>query len=185
MTEMHGPGAALPWYAIRVKSNCERGVSIGLRARGYEEFLPLYRSRRSWSDRQKNIDLPLFPGYVFCRFDLGHRLPVISTPGVVSILGVGRTPMPVPEGEIDAVHRVIKTGLGSNPWPFLRIGERVLIDRGPLAGIEGSLVEIKKSLRLVLSIELLQRSIAAEIDRSWVRPINNTSPQPNSTRSHY
>ena len=173
MTESCGLGPMLPWYAIRVKSNCERGVAISLRSRGYDEFLPVYRSRRQWSDRQKYIDLPLFPGYVFCRLDLGRRLPVITTPGVVSILGVGHTPMPVREEEIAAVQKVIQTGLAATPWPFLRIGERVLIDRGPLAGVEGSLVEIKKSLRLVLSIELLQRSIAAEVDRSWIRPIKN------------
>jgi transcription termination/antitermination protein NusG len=94
------PEPTLPWYAIRVKSNREHVVSMGLRARGYEEFLPVYRSRRFWSDRRKDIDLPLFPGYVFCRFDVGRRQTVVTTPGVVSIVGVGRVPMPVSEEEV-------------------------------------------------------------------------------------
>jgi transcription antitermination factor NusG len=163
--------AQLPWYAIRVKSNCERVVSMGLRARGYEDFLPVYRTRRTWSDRQKDIDRPLFPGYVFCRLDLGKRQPVIATPGVVSIIGIGLTPVAVSEAEMDAVQKVVRAGLAANPWPFLQVGDRVLIERGPLAGIEGRLVEVKRSIRVVLSIELLQRSIAAEVDKSWVRPI--------------
>jgi transcription antitermination factor NusG len=175
VSEILNEGQILPWYAIRVKSNREFGVAIGLRVRGYEQFLPTYRSQRIWSDRKKTIDFPLFPGYVFCRFDVGKRQPVVTTPGVVSILGVGRMPMPVPDEEVEAVQKVVRGGLMASPWPFLRIGDRVLIERGPLAGIEGSLIEVKKSVRLVLSIELLQRSIAAEIDKSWVRPIPSGS----------
>lgn len=164
----------LPWYAIHVRSHYEHLVSAGLRGRGYEDFLPLYRSQRNWSDRRKELDLPLFPGYVFCRLNVDHRQPVISVPGVVSILGLGRTPVSVPEEELAAVRRVIQAGVMAVPWPFLRTGERVLIERGPLVGVEGTLVEIKTRLRLVLSIELLQRSVAAEVDRAWIRPIPNS-----------
>ena len=166
----------LPWFALYVRSKQEHSVSAGLRGRGYEEFLPLYRSTRNWSDRQKELDLPLFPGYVFCRLNVNHRQPVISVPGVVSILGLGRVPVPVPEEEVIAVQRVVQSGVMAVPWPFLQAGERVLIERGPLVGIEGTLVEIKSRLRLVLSIELLQRSVAAEVSRSWVRPIPNRRP---------
>jgi transcription antitermination factor NusG len=163
----------LPWYAIHVRSHYEHLVSAGLRGRGYEDFLPLYRSQRNWSDRKKELDLPLFPGYVFCRLNVEHRQPVMCVPGVVSILGLGRTPVAVPEEELGAVRRVIQSGVAAVPWPFLRTGERVLIERGPLVGVEGTLVEIKSHLRLVLSIELLQRSVAAEVDRAWIRPIPN------------
>lgn len=162
----------LPWYAIHVKSKQERIVSAGLRGRGYEEFLPLYRSERDWSDRKKELDLPLFPGYVFCRLNVNRRQTVVSVPGVVSILGLGRVPAPVPDEEILAVQRVVASGVMAVPWPFLRTGQRVLIERGPLVGVEGTLLEIKSKLRLVLSIELLQRSVAAEVDRSWIRPVS-------------
>jgi transcription antitermination factor NusG len=168
--------AALPWYAIHVKSKQEHLVSAGLHGRGYEAFLPLYRSQRSWSDRQKQLDLPLFPGYVFCRLNVDRRQPIVSVPGVVSILGLGRTPMPVPEEEVAAVQRLVRSGLMAVPWPFLRTGERVLIERGPLVGLEGTLLEIKSGLRLVLSIELLQRSVAAEVDRAWIRPVPKSLP---------
>jgi transcription antitermination factor NusG len=161
----------LPWFAIHVKSRAEHLVSMGLRGRGYDEFFPSYRSCRDWSDRRKQLDLPLFPGYVFCRLDINRRQPVITTPGVVSIIGLGRTPVPVADGEIAAVRRVIESGVMTVPWPFLQAGERVLIERGPLAGLEGNLLEIKNGLRIVISVELLQRSISAEIDRSWIRPI--------------
>jgi len=168
--------AALPWYAIHVKSRQEHLVSAGLNGRGYEAFLPLYRSQRCWSDRQKQLDLPLFPGYVFCRLNVDRRQSVITVPGVVSILGLGRTPMPVPEDEVVAVQQLVQSGLMAVPWPFLRTGERVLIERGPLVGLEGILLEIKSGLRLVLSIELLQRSVAAEVDRAWIRPISKRQP---------
>src|ERR1700690_2508632 len=90
----------LPWYALQVASKCEKAVSTGLVLRGYSEFLPLYRSRRKWSDRFQDVDLPLFPGYVFCQVDIYHRLPVLMIPGVVRIVGVGKMPMPVDDSEM-------------------------------------------------------------------------------------
>ncbi len=168
------PKPTFPWYAIRVRSNYERVVAASLRARGYEDFLPLYRCRHMWSNRHTSVEQPLFPGYVFCRLEVTRRQNVVTTPGVVSILGFGKTPVPVPDIEISAVHRMLDSGLATTPWPYLKVGDRVLIDRGPLSGVEGSLIEIKKSFRLVLSIEMLQRSIAAEIDRSWIRPVSRS-----------
>jgi transcription antitermination factor NusG len=97
------PAQTMPsWYAIRVRSKFERAVSIALSGKGYHEYLPLYRSRRTWSDREKDLDLPLFPGYVFCRFDVQVRLPILTTPGVISIIGMGKIPVAVPDTEIDA-----------------------------------------------------------------------------------
>jgi transcription antitermination factor NusG len=145
-----------------------------LRGKGYEEFLPLYRSRRRWSDRVKELDLPLFPGYLFCRFDVHDRLlPILTTPGVISIVGAGKTPIAVPDEEIATVQAILRSGLPSRPWPCLTAGSKVLIERGPLAGIEGIALRVDKTFRLVVSVLLLQRSVAVEIERDWVRPIPN------------
>src|SRR5271168_1307244 len=95
------------WYAIRVRSKFERAVSASLSGKGYDEYLPLYHSRRKWSDRSKDLDLPLFPGYLFCRFDVDVRLPILVTPGVISIVGTGRIPVAISDQEIDAIRAVI------------------------------------------------------------------------------
>ena len=165
------PGGNLLWYAIRVQSKLGNLASATLRGKGYEEFLPLYRSRRRWSDRVKELDLPLFPAYLFCRFDVYSRLPILTTPGVISIVGAGKTPVPVSDDEIAAVQAVIRSGLPALPWPCLTVGSRILIERGPLAGLEGIALDVDRKYRLVVSVPLLQRSVAVEIDRDWARPI--------------
>jgi transcription antitermination factor NusG len=160
-----------PWYAIRVRSNCEQTASTVLHAKGYEQFLPSYRSRRRWSDRVKELDLPLFPGYVFCRLNVRDRLlPILTTPGVVAIVGSGKTPLPIADNEIEAVRAILRSGLAAQPWPFLGVGAGVFIEAGPLAGLEGIVTNTDKVCRLVVSVSLLQRSVAVEIDRDWVRP---------------
>ncbi len=159
------------WFAVGTKRNREKHVSEILAGKGYEYFLPLYRSRRKWSDRYKEIELPLFPGYVFCRFDPSRRLPILTTPGVVLVVGNGRTPLPVAESEIEALRAVVRSDLSVQPWPYLEVGQRVIIEEGSLAGLEGILTEVRKTWRLVVSVEILQRSVAVEVDRSWVRPI--------------
>jgi transcription antitermination factor NusG len=147
-------------------------ASATLRGKGYEEFLPLYRSRRRWSDRIKELDLPLFPGYLFCRFDVSDRLmPILTTPGVIGIVGAGKTPVPVDDEEIEAIRALLRSGLVVQPWPFLRVGSKVYIEGGPLAGVEGIISNTDKVYRLVVSVSLLQRSVAVEIDREWARPI--------------
>jgi len=161
------------WYAIRVQSRFEAVVSEILRGKGYEEFLPLYHDRRRWSDRIKELDLPLFPGYLFGRFDFNRRLPILTIPGVVGIVTAGKNPIPVPDDEILAVRHVIVSGLPARPWPFLTAGCRVLIERGPLSGLEGIIINTDKKYRLVLSVALLQRSVAVEIDCHDARPILN------------
>jgi transcription antitermination factor NusG len=166
------PGSNPSWYALRVKSKFENLASATLRGKGYREFLPLYRSRRRWSDRVKELDLPLFPGYIFCHFDAGSRLlPILTTPGVVSIVGAGKTPVPVSDGEISAIEAVVRSSLPALPWPCLTVGSRVLIEAGPLAGIEGIALDVDRKYRLVVSVPLLQRSVAVEIDREWARPL--------------
>jgi transcription antitermination factor NusG len=162
----------LPWYAIRIQSRLGGVAAATLRGKGYEEFLPLYRSRRRWSDRIKQLDLPLFPGYLFCRLDLtGRLMPVLTTPGVIGIVGPGKTPVPIDDEEIEAIRAILRSGLAAQPWPFLQVGSRVYIERGPLTGLEGIITNTDKVYRLIVSVNLLQRSVAVEIDRDWARPI--------------
>jgi transcription antitermination factor NusG len=146
-------------------------VAASLRSKGFEELLPLYRSRNRWSDRVKDVDLPLFPGYVFCRLQPSSRLPVLTTPGVVSIIGSGKTPQPVEPEELADFQSLVRSGMPAIPWPFLKAGERVRIEHGALVGIEGILTAVKKESRVVLSVTLLQRSVAVEVDRNFIRPI--------------
>jgi transcription antitermination factor NusG len=161
-----------PWYALRVRSRYENTVATHLRGRGYESLLPLYKCRRRWSDRFKEIELPLFPGYVFCQFNLLNRLPILSIPGVVHVVGVGRTAVPIVENEIATIQAAVKSGLPSQPWPFLQVGHRVRIEYGPLCGLEGILLDFRGRQRLVISVTLLQRSVAVQVDGAWVRPMS-------------
>ena len=161
-----------PWYALRVRTRHEFTTSNILRNKGFELFLPFYRSRRRWTDRVRELDTPLFPGYTFCRFDASAPLRVLTTPGVIDIIGAGRIPIPVDAREISALQELCGSGLPVQPWPYLEIGRRVSIERGPLAGSEGVVVELKGRYRLVASISILQRSVAAEIERAWIRPLS-------------
>lgn len=163
------------WFALRVKSRHEKLASSVLESKGYEQFLPLYRTKRKWTDRIKQVDLPLFPGYVFCRFNPTTRSGVLNTPGVVDIVGFGKEFAVVEESEIDALKRVVSSQLSCEPCAPLSVGETVRIEDGPLEGLKGRVVEVKKSLRLVLSVTLLQRSVLVEIDRAWVAPDSNSS----------
>jgi transcription antitermination factor NusG len=159
------------WYALRVRSNFERQVSNLLRAKGIEEYLPLYKSRRIWSDRVRQMDLPLIPGYVFCRIPLQSRPVVLATTGVVGLAGHQSQPLPIDERELAAVRRIAETQSSVEPWPFLKIGQRVLVHKGPLAGVEGILLKVKTSYRLVVSVTLLGRAVASEIDSAYAKPI--------------
>jgi transcription antitermination factor NusG len=159
------------WFALQVRPRYEKKAAAALKGKGVEHFLPLCRERRRWSDRLKDVSLPLFPGYVFCRFDPFNRLPILTTTGVASIVGAGKIPEPVPDHEIAAVQAIVDSGLGAQPWPFIKVGQRVQIETGPLFGLEGILADFRGSQRLVVSVSLLQRSVAVEIDRLWVKPL--------------
>jgi len=171
LIDVHHDTVTYPWFAVRVRSNCEKIAELHLRDRGYERFAPAYKVERQWSDRRKEIDRFLFPGYVFCRLDGQDRLPVLTIPGVVGLVGFGKIPAPIPDEEIERIQRMLQSGLLVKPWPFLEVGQTVLIERGPLAGMEGILAEEKGQCRLVVSVHLLRRSVAAEVDRTWVRPV--------------
>src|SRR5579884_684137 len=160
-----------PWYALRVKSRFEFVTSEALGEKGYTQFLPSYRSRRTWSDRVKEIDLPLFPGYVFCRFDAADPYRVLNSPGVVHVVSAGKTALPLDAREVEAIQAICRSGLRAQPWPFLQVGRRVIVERGPLKGTEGIVTDLKNEYRLVVSLTLLQRSVATEINREWIRPV--------------
>jgi transcription antitermination factor NusG len=160
------------WFAVRTASGREKFVATHLQSKGFEEFLPFYRTKRQWSDRTKEVELPLFPGYLFCRFDFNNRLPILVTPGVKLIVGFGKNPTPVPDAEIEALRRVVASGVAAEPHQqYLTVGERVRIREGSLAGVEGILVDVKNSWRIVLSVEILQRSVSVELDRAAIEPV--------------
>ena len=158
------------WFAVRTRSNFERQIATGLEQRGYQHFLPSYRSLRRWSDRIKETEAPLFPGYVFCRFHPANRLPILQVPGVAGIAGIGNTPEAIPEREIEAIRTALNSDVNVQPWPFANVGDRVVVCAGPLIGMEGILKEYKGGYRIVLSVALMQRSVAVEVERDWVRP---------------
>jgi transcription antitermination factor NusG len=165
----------LPWFALRVRSRYESIVAAHLAGKG-EWFPPTHLSRRQWSDRIKKSELPLFPGYLFCRFDPLGRLPILETPGLISVVGIAKTPIPVDEDEMKAVRLLVASGFPYQPWPYFKIGQRVRIEYGALCGLEGILQSVKGRHRIVVSVSLLQRSVAAEIDSNWVSAIQHNPP---------
>jgi transcription antitermination factor NusG len=160
------------WFALQVKPRFEKVVSRNLRAKGFEDFLPVYRRRHQWSDRVKEIELPLFPGYVFCHFDVDDRLPILLVPGVTSVVGFGKAPTPIEDVELENLRSILNSGVGFQPWPFVSVGQTVSIEHGALEGLEGIVSTVKNEYRLIVSVSLLQRSVAVEIDRACVKPVN-------------
>jgi transcription antitermination factor NusG len=158
------------WFALTVKPQHERTVAEQLRFKGLESYLPLYRSRRRWSDRVKTIDLPLFSQYVFSQFDLSDRVRVLQTAGVLSIVSFGGGPCPLASGQLEALRAIVGSGLPYSPWPFLHAGQRVEICAGALKGVEGILAREKSECRVVVNMEMLQRAVAVEVERDLVRP---------------
>lgn len=157
------------WFAVRVRPKSETRASSELSARGFEAFLPTQHVRRRWSDRVKTMDVPVFPGYLFCRFQPEERVNVLDVPAVIQILGIGATPIPVIDAEIEALQTMVATQLMLRPWPYLHSGERVRIGHGPLAGVDGIVTKAEDgNSRIVVSVTLLQRSVATEIERDWI-----------------
>lgn len=161
---------SLDWFALRVKPRAERVVSTVLDGKGYECFLPMHRERRKWSDRVKTVETPLFGGYVFCRFDVQHRLPILTSPGVLHVVSIGKVPEPIPDEEIESLKVITASGLAVEPWPFLQIGETVRIVAGPLTGASGIIQSVKDRDRLVVSVGLLQRSVSVIVPESCLWP---------------
>ncbi|MCW5977882.1 MAG: UpxY family transcription antiterminator [Bryobacteraceae bacterium] len=171
MAGLADPSEQPPWFAVRVRSNYEKTTSNYLQQKGYEEFTPLYKARKRWSDRIREVELPLFPGYVFCRFDPKKRLPILQTPGVVSVVGFGYEPAPVDPLEITHLQHIVSNGRNTVPWPYLKAGQKVRVTAGALYGLEGILLDLRNKSRIIVSVTLLQRSVAAEIDRADIEPV--------------
>jgi transcription antitermination factor NusG len=161
----------LSWYALRVKPKHEKVSSYLLTNKGLDVLNPVCRTHRRWSDRIKEVDVSLFPGYVFCRFGFERRMTVLTTPGITSIVSAGRDPAPVSDEELAAVQTIVASGRHALPWPYLSAGVRVQVATGCLEGLIGTVVRDKGVCRVVVNVELLQRSIAVEIDRCDLLPV--------------
>lgn len=159
------------WWAIYTRHQHERVVADMLAAKGFEVFLPLYDSVRRWKDRQKVLSLPLFPCYVFIFGGANRRFKVLSTPGVHMALTHGDRVAVIPDKEIDAIRRTVDGPFRMEPHPFLRCGDRVRVVGGSLQGLEGILTRKKNQFRLVLSVDMLAKSVAVEIDAADVESI--------------
>jgi transcription antitermination factor NusG len=177
-TNTHSSVLALPneyvelrWYAAHICANHERRVHEQLRLREIEAYVPTYASTRRWKDRRVKLDLPLFPGYVFVRLALRDRLRVLQTPSVVRIVGFGSTPVPLPDREIDALRQGLSRHINVEPHPYLKVGQRVRVLTGPFEGLEGILTRKKKVSRFVISLDLIMRSVAVEIDAADLKPL--------------
>jgi transcription antitermination factor NusG len=162
------PSLVHSWYALRTTPRHEKLIATVLQHKGYEVFLPLYECRR---DRRKLVQLPVFPGYLFCQFSPTVRLPILITPGVLQIVGLGRVPVPIDPDEIEAIRCLAFNNLQLEPWPYLEVGQKVQVRDGPLKGTIGVLLAVKNGHRLVLSLTLLRRAVAVEVDHRWVAPV--------------
>jgi transcription antitermination factor NusG len=172
------------WYALTVKPQHEKSVAEQLESKTLETYLPLYRAKRRWSDRVKVIELPLFSRYVFCRFSFEDRLKVMQITSINRIVSFGGKPCAVDDQVIQTLRAIVGSGLACSPWPFVRVGQRVRICAGPLAGTEGILTREKSGYRVVINVDILNRGVAVEVERDLVQPCSETiAPPPYSTAS--
>jgi len=159
------------WYAAYTHARHEKKVAQQLEERGIEHFLPVYHSVRTWKDRRKELELVLFPGYIFARIDASERLRVLQLPGVVRFVSFNGQPAALLSDDIDALRNALQQGLRCEHHPYLTAGRRVRVIRGPLAGARGVLVRIKTNWRIVISIDAIMRSVSVEVDESDVEPV--------------
>jgi len=163
---------SLNWFAIYVQTKHEKVVASMLRTKGFDVCLPLSKVTRKWSDRRQEVEEPIFPGYVFCEFNSQVRTPILRTAGVVQILGAGKNILALESNELESLKTLERAQGPVEPWPFISKGQWVCVERGPLAGLTGVVAECKSGLRVVVSINLLQRSVAVEVNHSQIRPTN-------------
>jgi transcription antitermination factor NusG len=159
------------WYAAYTCANHEKRVAELLGVREVEHFLPMYSSVRRWKDRRVELNLPLFPGYIFVRLAMRDRLQVLQTPSVVRLVGFGGQPAAMPDQEMKALRQGLMHEMRIEPHPYLKVGHRVRVKSGPLQGLDGLLVRKKNVSRFVISLDLIMRSVAAEIDVAELEPI--------------
>lgn len=172
IAEANASPAKACWYAAYTSANHEKRVAEQLTQRRVEHFLPLYEAVHKWKDRRVRLQLPLFPGYVFVHLPFSERLRVLQVRGVARLVGFGDRPATLPEDEIERLRSGLSGDVKMQPHPYLCEGHKVRILRGPLAGMEGILLRKKGSLRLVLSIDLIMRSIVVDVDAADIRPID-------------
>jgi transcription antitermination factor NusG len=159
------------WYVVYTAANHEKKVAAELERRSVKSFLPVYHSLRRWQDRRVKLELPLFPGYVFVHFALQERLRVLQVPGVVRLVGFGACATPLSERDIARIREIIDQGLRTEPHPYLTAGRHVRVKAGPLAGLEGIIVKRKNKVCFVVSVELIQRAMAVEVDGVDLEPL--------------
>jgi transcription antitermination factor NusG len=159
------------WYATYTHARHEKKVAKQLAERGIEHFLPVYRSLRRWKDRHKELDLVVFPGYVFVQLSLTDRLRVLQLPGVVRFVSFNGQPAALPSGDIEALRNALAQGLRAEHHPYLTVGRRVKVVQGPLSGAQGILQRTKTNCRVVISIDAIMRSVSLEVDESDVQPL--------------
>jgi transcription antitermination factor NusG len=160
------------WYAAYTRANHERRVAHELMERGVENFLPQYESLRKWKDRQVLLAMPLFPGYVFVYLALENRLAVLQVPGVSCIVGFAGKPAAIPGEEFERVRGLLGRGLRATPHPYLKAGRRVRVRSGPFAGLDGIIVRRNNRRRLVISLALIERSIAVELEEASLEALS-------------
>lgn len=160
------------WYAVHTSSRHEQKVAIQLQGKGIEHLLPVYQETHRWHDRRVNLQLPLFPGYLFVRIISGQRLDVLKVPGVSKLVGFQSGPVPIDDAEISALRTGVSSGISLQPHPFLKTGSRVRVRTGSLRGLQGILVRKKDETRIVISVNLIMQSVSMEIDASEVEPID-------------
>lgn len=170
-TENSRPSGAARWFALTVRHQHERQAEQALGWKGLETLVPCYTEKRRWSDRVKELETPLFAGYVFCRFEPREKVRVLNTPGVGRIVGFGGAPAPLEDEEIGGIRAAVESGLPLWPWRLLHAGDKVRIERGPLRGVQGTLLREPEGLRLVVGVELLQRAVAVKLDPQMIAPL--------------
>lgn len=157
-----------PWFALQVVPRHEKSVDNILEYRGYNHFLPTYRVRRRWSDRVRLVEQPLFPGYVFCRSQSNLMEVIRGSPGIIRIVAFGGRPHPVPDKEIEALQQIVRGKREYSAFPYLSVGQKVQVISGPLTGISGIIMQFKNRDRLIISLDVIMKSVSVEIDQSEV-----------------
>lgn len=169
-SESQEGGPAGAWFALQVRARAEKSTAFQLRCRGYEVLLPTWTAAHVVNGKAVDVELPVFPGYLFCRFEVTRRLPILTTPGVKAVVSVGRVPAPVDLDEIARIRRVMDLGFRLEPHQYLRAGMDVRLSSGPLSGMTAKVIRCKDAHRIVLGVSLLQRAVSVEVQGEWIEP---------------
>jgi transcription antitermination factor NusG len=171
-TLVHNPDRL--WFALEVQNKLAASVCHALTEKGYESLHATYQVTRRWCDRTSVSEVPLFPGYLFAKFDPNDRFPVVVTQGVRRVVSFGRTPAAIPTDEIESIKVALQSGLPLEPHNMPAVGQWVAITSGPLASVKGVLMDVRKGLRVILSVPLINRSVAVEIDYNMLRALDTS-----------